>query len=92
MTKRTCVKCGQLHDIAYIYHKNFTKHLILLHKNKKGKRSDIYIPYEDNLNIEIILTKADVKRGIKSRDNSPTPRASMTVEDETSLFPSLINR
>lgn len=61
MITRQCRKCGQLHEIVYVYHKNSTKHLILLHPTKKGKRSDIYIPYEENLDIRTVLTKAQSK-------------------------------
>lgn len=66
MITRNCWKCGQEHELAYIFHKNSTKHLVLLHKNKKGKRSDIYLPFEDNLDIPIVETKAQKLKGSAS--------------------------
>jgi hypothetical protein len=64
--KRKCPKCYKEHDIAYVYHANMTKHLILLHKyikkNGKEKRSDIYLPYEDHLDIPIVFTKNQEKK------------------------------
>lgn len=60
MLTRHCKKCGELHEIAYVIHKNGMKHLILLHPTKKGKRSDVYIPYEENLDIRTVFTKAQL--------------------------------
>lgn len=65
------------------------KHLILLHPTNSGHRADVYIPYEANLDIRTVLTKAQQYKGIEHRGNSPIPRASMPVMDETSLFPSI---
>jgi len=56
METRYCRKCCKEHEIAYVFHNNSTKHLILLHE-----KSHIYLPYEDGLNIPIIPTRKQRK-------------------------------
>ena len=69
--KRYCYKCGEEHELAYVFHSNSTKHLILLHKTLKGKRSDVYLPYEDNLDIPTIETKKQHRKFMATAPKEP---------------------
>lgn len=63
--KALCPKCQQTHELAYIYHSNYSKHLILLHlghtRTGREYRSDIYMPFVENLNIPTMQTKKQIK-------------------------------
>ena len=60
---RTCIKCGKKHKMAYVEHSNNTKHLVLLHE-----KTHVYIPFENNLDIKIVLTNKQLKNATAPRE------------------------